>query len=89
MVCKYEMILRWSEEDAAYLAEVPALPGCVAHGDTYAAAVKHAQEAIQLWIDTALECGDLSTDTRDGALRPEYPLGRLRARKSGPGRHHH
>lgn len=77
MVCNNEMILRWSEEDAAYLAEVPALPGCVAHGDTHAVAVTHAQEAMQLWIDTALEFGDSKTDTHGGALLPEYNLRRL------------
>jgi predicted RNase H-like HicB family nuclease len=55
---KYETIIYWSEEDGAYLAEVPELPGCVAHGDSYEAALHHAQEAIQLWIDTAAEFGD-------------------------------
>ena len=55
---KYETIIYWSEEDGAYLAEVPELPGCVAHGDSYEAALEQAQEAIQLWIDTAEEFGD-------------------------------
>ena len=55
---KYETIIYWSEEDEAYLAEVPELPGCVAHGDTYESALANAKEAIQLWIDTALEFGD-------------------------------
>ncbi|MEA3643677.1 MAG: type II toxin-antitoxin system HicB family antitoxin [Lamprobacter sp.] len=55
---KYETIIYWSEEDGAYLAEVPELPGCVAHGDSYEAALGQAQEAIQLWIDTAAEFGD-------------------------------
>jgi len=55
---KYETIIDWSEEDSVYLAEVPELPGCVAHGDSYEAALAQAQEAIQLWIDTAAEFGD-------------------------------
>jgi len=55
---KYETIIYWSEEDGAYLAEVPELPRCVAHGDSYEAALGQAQEAIQLWIDTAVEFGD-------------------------------
>jgi len=55
---KYETIIDWSEDDRAYLAEVPELPGCVAHGDSYEAALGQAQEAIQLWIDTAVEFGD-------------------------------
>ena len=56
---KYETIIYWSEEDQAYLAEVPELPGCMAHGDSYESALANAKEAIQLWIDTAQEFGDL------------------------------
>ena len=55
---KYEVILYWSNEDQVFVAEVPELPGCVAHGDTQGAALANAQEATQLWIDTALEFGD-------------------------------
>ncbi|NEX22742.1 type II toxin-antitoxin system HicB family antitoxin [Thiorhodococcus mannitoliphagus] len=55
---KYETIIYWSEEDKSYLAEIPELPGCMAHGDTYEAALANVQEAIQLWIDTAVEFGD-------------------------------
>jgi len=55
---KYETIIYWSEEDEAYLAEVPELPGCMAHGNSYESALANAKEAIQLWIDTALEFGD-------------------------------
>lgn len=55
---KYEVIIYWSSEDEAYVAEVPELPGCMAHGPTQEAALRHAQEAIALWIDTAREHGD-------------------------------
>jgi predicted RNase H-like HicB family nuclease len=55
---KYEIILYWSEEDRAFVAEVPELPGCMAHGDTQELALKNANDAIQLWIDTAREFGD-------------------------------
>jgi predicted RNase H-like HicB family nuclease len=55
---KYEVIIYWSEEDAAFVAEVPELPGCAAHGQTQEAALASAQEAIALWIDTAKEFGD-------------------------------
>jgi predicted RNase H-like HicB family nuclease len=58
-VNKYEVIIYWSEEDGAFVAEVPELPGCVAHGPTHEAALSSAQEAICLWIDTAGEFGDL------------------------------
>ncbi|MGI9105621.1 MAG: type II toxin-antitoxin system HicB family antitoxin [Pyrinomonadaceae bacterium] len=55
---KYEIIIYWSNEDHLFIAEVPELPGCMAHGDTQAAALANANEAIQLWIDTAEEFGD-------------------------------
>jgi predicted RNase H-like HicB family nuclease len=55
---KYEIVIYWSNEDHVFIAEVPELPGCMAHGDTQAAALANASEAIQLWIDTATEFGD-------------------------------
>ena len=55
---KYEIILYWSNEDRAFVAEVPELPGCMAHGDSQEAALKRVNEAMQLWIDTAREHGD-------------------------------
>jgi predicted RNase H-like HicB family nuclease len=55
---KYEVIIYWSEEDQAFVAEVPELPGCAAHGSTQEGALRSAQDAIQLWIDTAKEFGD-------------------------------
>ncbi len=55
---KYEMIIYWSNEDEAFIADVPELPGCAAHGDAHAATLANANEAIQLWIDTAEEFGD-------------------------------
>lgn len=58
MIPKYEIIIFWSEEDQVFVSEVPELPGCIAHGDTHESALHNAKEAIQLWIDTALEFGD-------------------------------
>jgi len=58
MTPRYEIIIYWSAEDEVFIAEVPELPGCCAHGDTPEAALASAQEAIQLWIDTAREFGD-------------------------------
>jgi predicted RNase H-like HicB family nuclease len=48
---KYEIIIFWSEADDAYIADVPELPGCMAHGDSYESALANAREAIQLRID--------------------------------------
>jgi predicted RNase H-like HicB family nuclease len=54
---RYEIILYWSDEDQAFIAEVPELPGCMAHGDTAESALQHCHEAMDLWIDTARELG--------------------------------
>ena len=54
---KYEIFLYWSEEDEAFLAEVPELPGCMADGATYAEAVANVEVIIQEWIETAKELG--------------------------------
>ena len=48
----------WSAEDSVFVAEVPELPGCMAHGDSQESALANVQDAIQLWIDTAVEFGD-------------------------------
>jgi predicted RNase H-like HicB family nuclease len=55
---KYEVIIYWSDDDEAYIAEVPELPGCAAHGSSQNAALSRAQKAIRLWIATAREFGD-------------------------------
>jgi len=55
---KYEVIIYWSKEDDAYIAEVPQLAGCAAHGDSQEEALRNAQDAIGLWIETAREFGD-------------------------------
>ncbi|MCC5850912.1 MAG: type II toxin-antitoxin system HicB family antitoxin [Verrucomicrobia bacterium] len=58
MNSKYEIILFWSDEDNAFIADVPELPGCMAHGDTQDQALSNAQSAIELWLETAHEFGD-------------------------------
>lgn len=54
---KYEVILYWSEEDQAFIAEAPELPGCVADGKTYQEALLNIEEIIKEWIETAKELG--------------------------------
>ena len=54
---KYEIIIYWSDEDNAFIAEVPELPGCMADGKTYAEAVKNAQRIAKEWIETAKSLG--------------------------------
>lgn len=50
---KYEILIYWSEEDQAYLAEVPELPGCMADGSTYEEALTNVEGIIQEWMETA------------------------------------
>lgn len=54
---KYELIVYWSADDAAFVVDVPELPGCMAHGATPTEAVEQAQEAIALWLEVAREDG--------------------------------
>ncbi|MEX5216299.1 MAG: type II toxin-antitoxin system HicB family antitoxin [Nitrospira sp.] len=57
MMPKYEAIIYWSEEDEAFIAEVPELPGCTADGPTYKEALANVEVVIQEWIDTANDLG--------------------------------
>ena len=57
MANRYEIIIFWSDEDDAFVADVPELPGCLAHGGSHAEALGNAEEAIQLWIEMAQEAG--------------------------------
>lgn len=54
---KYEIIIYWSEEDSAFIAEVPELPGCAADGKTHQEALSMAEIIIKEWIETAKELG--------------------------------
>lgn len=54
---KYEIIIYWSSEDEAFIAEVPELPGCMADGASYQKALGNAVVIIQEWIETAKEIG--------------------------------
>jgi predicted RNase H-like HicB family nuclease len=54
---KYEIILYWSAEDGAFVAEVPELPGCAADGPTRQEALANAEIVIREWIETARGLG--------------------------------
>ena len=54
---RYEMIIWWSDEDRAFVVDVPELPGCMAHGSTRQEAIKNAEDAIKFWIKTAKDDG--------------------------------
>lgn len=57
MPSKYEMIIYWSEEDGAFIVEVPELPGCMADGPNYREAVANAEVVVEEWLATARELG--------------------------------
>lgn len=57
MKSKYEIIIYWSQDDQAFIAEVPELPGCMADGKTYQEALSNAEVIIREWIETAKELG--------------------------------
>ena len=52
---KYEIIIFWSDDDNAYIAEVPELPGCMSDGKTYKLALQNVEVIIKEWIDTSIE----------------------------------
>lgn len=54
---KYEVIIYWSEADAAFIAEMPELPGCAADGTTPEAALSAIQVVAREWIETAEALG--------------------------------
>ena len=57
MDSRYEIVIFWSTEDDAFVAEVPELPGCMADGKTYHEALSNAEQIIKEWIETAKKIG--------------------------------
>lgn len=69
MMSKYEIIIYWSKDDGAFVAEVPELAGCMAHGRPRKEALEQAEEAIQLWLDTAREFQDFIPEPKGRKLK--------------------
>lgn len=65
---RYEIIIYWSDEDNTYIAEVPELPGCMAHGKSYELALKNVKKSIKLWIKTAKEFNDFIPEPKGRRL---------------------
>jgi predicted RNase H-like HicB family nuclease len=65
---RYEVIIYWSAEDDAFIAEVPELPGCAADGPTYEAALANVRVVIDEWIETAQELGRTIPEPRGRLL---------------------
>ncbi|MEQ8765461.1 MAG: type II toxin-antitoxin system HicB family antitoxin [Planctomycetota bacterium] len=69
MSYKYEILIYWSDDDQAFVAELPELAGCAAHGDSPGAALANCQEAIGLWIETARDQGRAIPEPKGRRLR--------------------
>jgi excisionase family DNA binding protein len=54
---EYQMVIYWSDEDQAYLVEVPELPGCMADGKTRQEALANAEIIVRAWIETTHDLG--------------------------------
>ena len=57
MTTRYEIVMYWSDEDQAFIAEVPELPGCMADGPTRREAMDNIEQVIEEWIETAASLG--------------------------------
>jgi len=66
---RYEIIIFWSNEDQAFIADVPELAGCMAHGDTHESALAAAKEAMSLWLEVAQATGRLIPQARGERLQ--------------------
>lgn len=64
MTIRYEINIYWSEEDQAFIAEVPELAGCAADGATYQEALNNVENIILEWIETAQELGRIIPEPR-------------------------
>jgi predicted RNase H-like HicB family nuclease len=54
----YSMVIEWDPDDQIYVVTVPELPGCMTHGKTYEEAVRQGKDAIETWIEGAMEDGE-------------------------------
>lgn len=68
---RYHINVFWSNEDRRWIADVPDLRGCSAHGRTAAEAVREAEEAAMLWLETAREEGMAIPEARYRPARPK------------------
>lgn len=64
----YEIIIYWSEQDQAFIADVPELPGCMAHGVSHEEALSNAKQAMALWLEAAQEEGQAVPSPRGHRL---------------------
>ena len=52
----YTVVLR-KDDDGNFIARIPELPGCTAHGDDEASAIRYLRSVQRLWIEESLSTG--------------------------------
>lgn len=67
---RHEILLYWGDEDAAFMAEVPELPGCAADGPTREMVTADVEVVIKEWIETARELGRAMAEPQVRPIRP-------------------
>lgn len=53
----YHINVFWSDDDSCWIADVPDLRYCSAHGESPGEAAAEAEEAIALWLEVARDKG--------------------------------
>jgi len=71
---RYEVAIYWSEEDQAFIAEVPELAGCAADGSTRQEALANVETVIAEWLETAKELGRPIPEPKGRLLSASYGL---------------
>jgi len=66
----FQILVAWSPEDQVYVAQVPDLPGCIAHGRSEQDAVENAKSAIEVYLEDLSESGDAIPEPRQYHLLP-------------------
>ena len=77
---KVNALIYWNNEDGAFVAEAPELPGCPAHGDTQEAALEHISQAVDLWLGDG--AGVRRPDSRTEGRAPDAGMTRLRVKQT-------
>ena len=77
MKTEYEVVIYWDADDRVFVAEVPAMPGCMAHGKTRRAALTNVESAIEVWIDVTREAGEPVPAPSDNLLTVEQAAERM------------
>jgi predicted RNase H-like HicB family nuclease len=67
---RYQILLAWSPEDRVFVAQVPDLPGCIAHGRIEQDAFENAKAAIELYLEDLEQTGDSIPEPRQYHLLP-------------------